>query len=239
MPLIMIVNLFSLIYWPCNELYWLFHFQVWLMGSTGLHQITPFTSLVVACGRTTEYHISHLTEKQICVVVLAVPVLFWLKMRHKSYNIGFRQFFLGWMSQEKQTTVYLHLDNASQFPICSSWCKHHLISTDRQWSHAVFMVVCPVSVPALCCGSLGGRTEHLAVYKAPLKALAASVKPVLRVALLFTGHIYMVNFQLESELIDRYYGDQMTGFRAHKLHKEACLRKYCVCCLIWLMCSHI
>lgn len=187
--------------------------------------------------QNTIYHI-WLKSRYVWLCLLCLYCFDW-KWSISPTILASGSFLGGWMSQEKQTTVYLHLDNASQFPICSSWCKHHLISTDRQWSHAVFMVVCPVSVPALCCGSLGGRTEHLAVYKAPLKALAASVKPVLRVALLFTGHIYMVNFQLESELIDRYYGDQMTGFRAHKLHKEACLRKYCVCCLIWLMCSHI
>lgn len=41
----------------------------------------------------------------------------------------------GWRTPESQTTIYFHSDKASQFPISSAWCKHHLIFSPRQWYH--------------------------------------------------------------------------------------------------------
>ena len=42
----------------------------------------------------------------------------------------------GWKAHRQRIEVYSpHSNSAPQFPICSDWCKHHLISTAWQWAH--------------------------------------------------------------------------------------------------------
>lgn len=76
----------------------------------------------------------------------------------------------GWKTRERQTTNYFHSDNASQFSICSGWCKHHLISQSQAVisQNTAFMAVCLAILPALCCGSFRCQTQPHAVCRSPV-----------------------------------------------------------------------